>query len=184
MRLFHKSLMSSCPIDSTQGVAGHLLVLRTRFEDAHYDIGDYETASLCFFRIILLNFDMLRRLIISGLVLGAFFGCNAVEGENTGIFIRLRNNSDLTFQQVTVITGNREGFFNKIEPRQNSDYLEFEHAFRYATVFLEIDGKPLQLIPNDYTGETPLKDGFYTYRVGLSSANLSDASLTFEFVRD
>lgn len=127
---------------------------------------------------------MLRRILLSVLVMSAFFGCDAVEGENNGVFIRVRNNSDLTFQQVTVITGNREGFFGEIEPRQNSDYVKFDHAFRYASVFLRIDGKPLQLIPNDYTGETPLRDGFYTYRVGLSSANLSDASLTFEFVRD
>lgn len=127
---------------------------------------------------------MLKRILFSVLVAAVFFGCGAVDGEDSGVFIRVRNNSDLTFQQVTAITGNREGFFGEIAPRQNSDYLEFEHAFRYASVFLRIDGKPLQLIPNDYTGETPLRAGYYTYRVGLNSANLSDASLTFEFVRD
>ena len=127
---------------------------------------------------------MLRRSLLTLTLLFSLLACDAVDGEENGVFIRVRNNSDLTFQQVTVSTGNREGFFGEIDPRQNSDYVKFEHAFRYASVFLRIDGKPLQLIPNDYTGETPLRDGFYTYRVGLSSANLSDASLTFEFVRD
>lgn len=127
---------------------------------------------------------MLRRILFLVWVTAVFFGCGAVDGEENGVFIRVRNNSDLTFQQVTVSTGNREGFFGEIDPRQNSDYVKFEHAFRYASVFLRIEGKPLQLIPNDYTGETPLRDGYYTYRIGLSSANLSDASLTFEFVRD
>lgn len=127
---------------------------------------------------------MLRRSLLTLTLLLTLLACDAVDGEENGVFIRVRNNSDLTFDQVTVITGNREGFFGKVEPRQNSDYTEFEYAFKYASVFLRIDGKPLQLIPNDYTGETPLRDGFYTYRIGLTSANLSDASLTFELVRD
>ena len=127
---------------------------------------------------------MLRRSLLTLTLLFSLLACDAVDGEENGVFIRVRNNSDLTFQQVTVSTGNREGFFGEIDPRQNSDYVKFEHAFRYASVFLRIEGKPLQLIPNDYTGDTPLRDGYYTYRIGLSSANLSDASLTFEFVRD
>ncbi len=45
---------------------------------------------------------MLRRILLSVLVMSAFFGCDAVDGENNGVFIRVRNNSDLTFQQVTL----------------------------------------------------------------------------------
>lgn len=127
---------------------------------------------------------MVKRLLLAFSVVFCLISCDAVDGEDNGVFIRVRNNSDLIFDQVTVITGNREGFFGTIDPRQNSDYVEFENAFKYASVYLRIDGKPLQLIPNDYSGETSLRDGYYTYRIGLTSANLSDASLTFELIRD
>lgn len=127
---------------------------------------------------------MIKRLLLSFILILGFAACDAVDGEDSGVFIRVRNNSDVTFDQVTIITGNREGFFGTILPRENSDYQQFETAFRYGSVFLRINGKPLQLVPNDYVGETPLRDGFYTYKIGLSSANLSDASLTFEFSKD
>ena len=115
------------------------------------------------------------------LILGA---CGIQDGRPNGVFIRVQNNSDVNFAGVTVQSGNAEGTFGDISSRTTSDYREFDYAFRYGAIWLEAEGKDFSLIPTDYVGEMPLKDGFYTYRIGLSSANLADATLTFELLED
>ena len=118
------------------------------------------------------------------LLLLFFSSCGIQDGGPNGIFIRVRNNSDVNFENVSVRSGNAEQAFGDILSRTESDYREFDHAFRYGAVWLNAEGVALSLIPIDYVGETPLRDGYYTYRIGLSSANLEDASLTFELIED
>ncbi|OOG71120.1 hypothetical protein [Algoriphagus sp. A40] len=110
--------------------------------------------------------------------------CGIQDGEPDGIFIRVQNNSDVNFTGVIVQSGNVEQAFGEIPARTSSEYEEFEYAFRYGAVWLEAEGRDFSLIPIDYVGEIPLRDGFYTYRIGLSSANLTDATLVFELVED
>lgn len=110
--------------------------------------------------------------------------CGIQDGEPNGVFIRVQNNSDVNFTGVIVQSGNEEQAFGEILARTSSDYKEFDYAFRYGAVWLEAEGQDLSLIPNDYVGEIPLRDGFYTYRIGLSSANLTDATLVFELIKD
>ena len=110
--------------------------------------------------------------------------CGFQDGRPDGVFIRIQNNSDVNFEMVTVQSGNEEHFFGEVLSRTYSEYGEFDYAFRYAAVWLVGEGQDFSLIPTDYVGETPLRDGFYTYRIGLSSANLPDAQLTFELIED
>lgn len=110
--------------------------------------------------------------------------CGFQDGRPNGVFIRVQNNSDVNFEGVFVQTGNAENAFGSILARSSSDYKKFDYAFRYGAVWLEAEGQELSLIPIDYVGEIPLKDGFYTYRIGLSSANLTDATLVFELIED
>lgn len=110
--------------------------------------------------------------------------CGIQDGRPDGVFIRIENNSDVNFERVVCQSGNIENSYGTILARSTSDYKEFEYAFSYAAIWLRAEGKDLSLIPIDYVGEIPLKVGFYTYRVGLSSANLTDASLVFELVED
>jgi hypothetical protein len=110
--------------------------------------------------------------------------CGIHDGRPNGVFIRVQNNSDVNFERVTVQSGNTERTFGDIASRTTSDYRELEYAFRYGAIWLKAEGKDLSLIPIDYVGEAPLKDGYYTYRLGLSSANLADANLTLELVKD
>ena len=111
-----------------------------------------------------------------------FSSCGIQDGEPNGVFIRVQNNSDVNFEEVSVQSGNAEQAFGDILSRTSSDYRQFDYAFRYGAVWLNAEGVALSLIPIDYVGETPLRDGYYTYRIGLSSANLQDAVLTFELV--
>lgn len=110
--------------------------------------------------------------------------CGIQDGRPSGVFIRVHNNSDVNFSGVIVQSGNVENGFGTIPLRSFSDYKEFEYAFKSATVWLQAEGHPFYLNSTVKEGELPLKAGFYTYRVGLSSANLTDAGLVFEFVRD
>lgn len=110
--------------------------------------------------------------------------CGIQDGRPDGVYIRVQNNSDVSFTNVIVQTGNVENGFGTILARSNSDYKEFEYAFKYAAVWLNAENQPLALIPADYVGEIPLRNGFYTYKVGLSAANLTEATLVFELIRD
>lgn len=111
-----------------------------------------------------------------------FSSCGIQDGRPNGVFIRVHNNSDVNFEGVTVQSGNAEQTFGDILSRTESEYREFDYAFRYGAVWLNAEGVALSLIPTDYVGEIPLRDGYYTYRIGLSSANLEDAALTLELV--
>ncbi len=113
-----------------------------------------------------------------------FSACGIQDGRPDGVFIRIQNNSDVNFEKVTIQSGNEEQFFGEVLSRTSSEYKEFDYAFRFATVWLIAGGQDFSLIPRDYVGETPLRDGFYTYRIGLSSANLPDADLTFELIEE
>ena len=113
-----------------------------------------------------------------------FSSCGIQDGRPNGVFIRVQNNSDVNFKNVSVQSGNAEQTFGEVLSRTESDYREFEYAFRYGAVWLKAEGVALSLVPTDYVGEIPLRDGFYTYRIGLSSANLQDAALTFELLKD
>lgn len=110
--------------------------------------------------------------------------CGIEDGRPNGVFIRVENNSDVNFTDVIVQSGNVENGFGMISARSSSAYKEFEYAFKFASIWLKAENQGFSLIPNDYTGEIPLRSGYYTYRVGLSSGNLTDANLVFEFVRD
>lgn len=110
--------------------------------------------------------------------------CGIEDGRPNGVFIRVQNNSDVNFTNVIVQSGNAENGFGTILARSSSGYKEFEYAFKQASIWLKAENQGFSSIPNDYSGETPLRAGYYTYRVGLSSANLTDASLVFDFVRD
>lgn len=121
---------------------------------------------------------------ILALLLVFLSACGIQDGSPNGVFIRVQNNSDVNFKGVTIQSGNAEGTFGDILARTSSDYKEFEYAFRYGGIWLKAEGLDFSLIPIDYVGEIPLKHGFYTYRVGLSSANLTDAFLVFDLIEE
>ncbi|MFN4000428.1 hypothetical protein [Algoriphagus sp.] len=122
---------------------------------------------------------------ITLLLLFLFFtSCGIQDGRPDGVFIRVQNNSDVNFTEVIVQSGNVENGFGTVMARSNSKYKKFEYAFKYASVWLLAEGHQLNHNASVKEGEIPLKAGYYTYRVGLNSANLTDASLVFNFVRD
>ena len=124
---------------------------------------------------------------ISGILTLLFLfagACGIQDGRPSGVFIRVQNNSDVSYENLTVQSGNAEQFFGDIPSRAFSDYQQFEYAFRYGAILLEAEGMEFSFVPTDYSEQKPLKNGYYTYRVGLTSANLTDASLTLTLIQE
>ena len=90
-------------------------------------------------------------------------GCN-----KEGLWIRVENNSTMTYNNVRVNPAGNEINFGDLAPGERSAYKQFEMAYRYAYVKLIIEGKEYILQPIDYVGETPLSDGQYTYIIGVA----------------
>jgi hypothetical protein len=122
--------------------------------------------------------------IIGYLLFLLLASCGIQDGRPNGVFIRIQNNSDVNYAGVIVQSGNVENGFGTIVARSSSEYKRFEYAFKTASIWLQAEGYPLSHTASPKEGELPLKAGYYTYRIGLSSANLTDANLVFEFIRD
>lgn len=92
------------------------------------------------------------------------FGCNS-DDENSEVFIRISNVSAYNFQNITVNTWNNPLNYEDLGSGELSAYQMVTKAYRYAFVELEIDGETYTIQPIDFVGETPLKNGHYTYEI-------------------
>ena len=82
--------------------------------------------------------------------------------------IRVRNESDVDFKDV-VVGGKRYG---DIKPGATTDYQTWKTAYRYSSVMLIADSKPMQLQPIDYLGELELGVGHFTYVLAVREGRL------------
>ena len=97
--------------------------------------------------------------------------------------IRIENDSDWTYLDLRVNPYDEEMNYGDLGPGEVSDYKPFEIAYRYAQIQVRIDDAEYVLQPIDYVGETPLKNGKYTYIIGISDLN-NPYGLTLEFSED
>jgi hypothetical protein len=82
--------------------------------------------------------------------------------------IRVRNDSKIDLNDV-VVGGKKYG---NISPGGTTDYQTWETAYRYSSVSLLADGKPMEIRPIDYIGETPLGDGHFTFALTVKDGRL------------
>lgn len=101
-------------------------------------------------------------------------GCNydnlGPDTEN-GVWIRITNASSYDFKNVYVNTGSDDHQYGDIPAGQSSAYVEYESAYRYAFVQLQINGDTFNIQPIDYVGETLLENGAYTYEIDADNSN-------------
>jgi hypothetical protein len=86
-----------------------------------------------------------------------------------GVHIRVKNASSVDYESVYINTSGGEHDYGPVEDGTISDYFEFERAYSYAQVIVNIDGETFVLQPIDYVGETPLDDGQYRYDIGVEN---------------
>lgn len=107
-----------------------------------------------------------------------FLSCS--DEQEGQVFIRVMNQSIENYDNVVVQSPSNTINYGNIKAGEFSKYERFDKAYRYGYIEVTVDGQQLFLQPIDYVGETPLKEGKYTYEVGLlsdSQGNLTSLSL-------
>lgn len=121
--------------------------------------------------------------ILSLVTLSLLASCTEEDLEqDKNALIRVENVSDYDFDRVTVDTSGGRATYGSILSGGTSGYEAFEFAYAYATIEVNILGSKFDLTPIDYTGETRLANGSYTYRINVE--NFADRSLTLTLKRD
>ncbi|MBU2906139.1 MULTISPECIES: hypothetical protein [Arenibacter] len=117
----------------------------------------------------------MKRLALLFLIATVFIGCSDRDDNLEGVNIRIKNESNVTFDTVQV--GSDEMIHENIGPEEYSSYLEYETAYSYAYINIMVGEENFVSQPIDFVGETPLENGFYTY--GLSISEEGDVILNF-----
>lgn len=117
----------------------------------------------------------MRKLVFGLVALMVAAGCDSPFGAVDGVELRVYNNTDYRFDNVTV---NGVGF-GSVPSGEYSSFEIVEGAYHYGAVGVDINGKHLALWPIDYVGETPLEPGRYTY---FLSADTGSSSLHLLFL--
>lgn len=109
--------------------------------------------------------------------------CSDSEDPNPdAVYIRIENNSLHDFSDLIVRSNSSPVEFGTVPSGTKSNYKVFEKAYRYGMVQLKADGDEFKIIPFDYVGETPLTNGYYTYKLSLQSREDGTKFLTMELV--
>ena len=103
--------------------------------------------------------------------------------------IRVNNSTLWTFYNCTVDpTGTLSDNpsvnaynYGQININANSDYHTFPKVYNYSWFRLTMNNKTYYLKPYDYTGETALANGRYTYKITYSATN---DNLNLELIKD
>ena len=90
------------------------------------------------------------------------FGLN---GCRSAVMIRIENLSDVDFHDVVVSFPSQTEEYGNISAQTSSDYRRVKKAYRYAYIEATINEKKVIFQPIDYSGETLLPEGNYTYRL-------------------
>ncbi|MDG1911949.1 MAG: hypothetical protein P8I42_03895, partial [Flavobacteriaceae bacterium] len=114
-----------------------------------------------------------------------FFGCSKDSDANTSeVYIRLSNISEYNFKNIVVNTSTGNVDFENIDSGQMSQYKNFETAYQYAFVELEIEGRIHTIQPIDYVEETPLEDGYYTYQIDANDSQEQYGRISLTIIED
>jgi len=90
------------------------------------------------------------------------------------ILIRIENISNDTFETIFVDTSGGQADYDGLNSSDLSNYKEFNLAYYYAYIEVQIDSSIYKIQPADYVGETPLEPGKYTYVLDTNEENTDE----------
>lgn len=93
--------------------------------------------------------------------------------------IRLHNLSDSLLTDLRVFFPGDSERIAFLRPRAYTDYFSLDSAYRYASIQAKSGGKDYFCQPADFTGETPLAPGRYTYELSPVRNRDPDAKVGF-----
>ena len=128
----------------------------------------------------------MKKILILIFSLLSFISCsNDNDDNNTStVNIRLSNVSQYNYQNIFVNTSTGKTNFENLNSQEMTNYKSFEKAYFYAFVELEIDGETYTLQPIDYVGETPLKNGYYTYEIDANDSQEQYGRLSLTLIEE
>lgn len=114
----------------------------------------------------------MKKLLFISLLLIVVFACKKTKFSPEGpTDIRVRNLSDLTFNEVIVNTSGGIDTLGTINGKSASKYFRFKKAFPKAEISAKINGITYTTGTVNYTYMTCLGQGKFTYEVFIPSAN-------------
>ena len=117
------------------------------------------------------------------LFVGVIFGCsNNDNNPPTAVMIKLSNASNYDFKNITVGNDGVSNFYGNLNAKSKSYYMVYTHAYSYAGVELQINGKTYTFQPIDYVGESYLKNGYYTYEINANASQDRYSKLSLQLV--
>lgn len=90
---------------------------------------------------------------------------NQVDESKTNL--RIKNLSAYNFEDVNVSPNGTLKSYNTTEAGQSSCYHNFDKAYNYAYVSMNINGEEFIIQPIDYVGEQELGPGKFTYSIDI-----------------
>jgi major membrane immunogen (membrane-anchored lipoprotein) len=127
----------------------------------------------------------MKKILILFISIVALFSCSKDdENKLSGLNIRLSNVSQYDFKNIVVNTTTGNVNFENLNSGQKSEYKEFDKAYSYAFVELEIDEGTYTIQPIDYVGETLLDNGNYTYQLDANDSNDQYTRLSLTLIED
>ncbi|GGC63624.1 hypothetical protein GCM10011387_16570 [Pedobacter quisquiliarum] len=127
----------------------------------------------------------MKKFLILVITIVAMISCSKDGSDNpSGLKIRLSNSSQYNFKDIVINTTTGDVNFGNLNSGQKTEYKEFNKAYRYAFVKLEIDGKTYTIQPIDYVGETTLKNGSYTYQIDVNNTQDQYTNLNLTLIEE
>lgn len=94
--------------------------------------------------------------------------------------VRVENGTGLPLQNVRI----NSILVGAVPVDGVSSYQALTPAYRYTALRLEVAGKKFEMVPDDYVGEIPLGQGFFTYRIQRGHHNGDMHFTTEDATRD
>ncbi|HLT50427.1 MAG TPA: hypothetical protein VKZ93_00645 [Arenibacter sp.] len=112
----------------------------------------------------------MKQLVFLLMSLFLLMGCTDRDDDLDGVYIRIKNESNITYDLVRV--GEADKLHENIAPGAFSGYLEYRTAYSYAYISIDSGDENYLFQITDFVGETPLEHGFYTYALNISEEGL------------
>lgn len=107
-----------------------------------------------------------------------FTACNKPFETKDAVLLRICNNSNTTFDSVFVNSPGGKQRYHNIAAASASEYKLFNFLYNYAYIEVHYNNQLLRLQPIDYAGEEKLKNGSYSYYIGIAAGNPGSLTLT------
>lgn len=103
------------------------------------------------------------------LLLVLLTNCDTIDSDldPDAVYIRIVNSSPIDFSSVYLSFPRDEYTFDTLESVRSSHYQKFEEAYRYGYIEVKTERETYVLQPIDYVGESPLRNGKYTFKLDL-----------------